>query len=313
MTGGIYIPENKQDEFFERSLSSLVQAAEKIDSISLQIYIAKIREDKEKLAEIVNNAISLYEIATIVEALSLIGEFELARKATKAIASREKAAEAMMAIAEKSGDLEDLRNLERYIKYEMTDDFEQNSFMEKLICLLAKERNYIWAEVLAKNSDHVTFNFGKIAKGALENGDLDMAIEYALIGEDADILFEILKGILAEDFQKARDLAERMQDLWWGSFYRSEAYFGIYLSSGKSEDIEKAASIIMDAIKNKESSDSLDSYCDLAIKIAIKCKNSEMIEELSGLLDPSNWRDQEIIKKSVERLLLAKERRKKQR
>lgn len=304
--------------FFERSLNGLAEVARKAeDNTKLQIYAAKVRKDRNKIAEIVNKAIFSeeeisseedkqcskdYAIAEIVKSLSMIGEFDLARQALASIVDREKSAKARMALSEESRDLEDLRDLERFVNSEMIDGFEKDRMTEKLIALLSKEKKYIWAEVLAKNSENPISNYGVIAKKALENNDQDISIEFALNGQEIDPLFAIFHNVLMKDVQKARELAERMQDLWWGSFYRSWAYYFIYRSNGSSEDIDRAASIILEAIKNEELHGSSSEYFELALKIAMISKNAEMVERLSKLLDPLNWRSQEIMEKSFEKL-----------
>lgn len=120
--GGINIKKNTKEEFFEKSLNSLAGVAEKItDSITLQVYAAKIKGNSGRIAEIVRSAIlsksderediSDYKIKGLVGSLSLIGEFELAREAAATISDKNKAAEAMLCIAKESRDLEDLRNI----------------------------------------------------------------------------------------------------------------------------------------------------------------------------------------------------------
>ena len=261
------------------------------------------RDEREDVAD--------YRIKGLVGSLSLVGEFELAREAAKAILNKKKAVEAMLSIAKESRDLEDLRNVERLIRDEVPEGFDRNGYIEKLICILAGERIYIWAEVLAKNSEYDTSNLGRIAKAAMKNGDLETAVEYALAGQDSDTLFEVLVDVIGKDLDKAREIAEKMQPIWWGNFYRAWAYVGIYYTSGESRDIEKAASVILDAIKNNEPRSELDRYSELAIIIAANSNDPEIIEELSKLLDPLEWRSEEVLEKSIETLLLGRKKKRK--
>jgi len=313
---------NTKDEFFEKSLNSFADVAEKMtDSVTLQIYAAKINGNKDQLEQIARSAtescqekecyVRDYEIKEIIRSLSLVGELELAREFVTEIQNKNKTAEAMMFIAEESRSLEDFRNLEGLIRNEMTDRVEQIRSMEKLISLLCEEKIYVWAEVLAKNSEYETSNLARIAEIARKNGDLEIAIEFALSGQNVDALFEILDGIISKDIRKAREVAESMQELWWGSFYRAWAYVGIYFKSGESCDIDKAESVILDAIKNEAPKCEFDRYCELAMIVAANSINPEINEKLSKLLETSNWRNKEVLEKSIETLLSERKRHKK--